>query len=100
VEILKDAAFRLAPFSRSEAEAMLDEIRASALLEGVRGAAPADREALVDALLRVGQLATDFPEIEELDINPFVVYERGQGGAALDMRLVLSAQSDGTGSRS
>ena len=94
VEILKDAAFRVAPFSRAEATAMLDEIRASALLEGVRGEPPADREALVDALLRVGQLVTDFPEIEELDINPFVVYERGQGGAALDMRLVLAAQSD------
>ncbi len=100
VEILKDAAFRLAPFSRAEAEAMLDEIRASALLEGVRGEPPADRGALVDALLRVGQLVMDFPEIEELDINPFVVYERGQGGAALDMRLVLAAQSDGSGSRS
>jgi acetyltransferase len=100
VEILKDAAFRLAPFSRSEAEAMLDEIRASALLEGVRGEPPADRGAIVDALLRIGQLVTDFPEIEELDINPFVVYERGQGGAALDMRLVLAAQSDSSGSRS
>ncbi len=100
VEILKDAAFRLAPFSRAEAEAMLDEIRASPLLEGVRGEPPVDREALVDALLRVGQLATDFPEIEELDINPFMVYERGQGGSALDMRLVLAAQSDGSGSRS
>ena len=100
VEILKDAAFRLAPFSRAEAGAMLNEIRASPLLDGVRGEPPADREAVVDALLRVGQLVTDFPEIEELDINPYVVYERGQGGAALDMRLVLAAQSDVSGSRS
>ncbi len=79
---------------------MLDEIRASALLEGVRGKPPVDRVTLVDALLRVGQLATDFPEIEELDINPFMVYERGQGGSALDMRLVLAAQSEDSGSRS
>ena len=100
VEILKDAAFRLAPFSRIEAAAMLNEIRASALLEGVRGEPPADREALVDALMRVGQLVTDFPEIEELDINPFMVYERGHGGSALDMRLVLAAQSGSSGSRS
>lgn len=91
VEVLKDAAFRLAPFSRAEAEAMLGEIRASALLEGVRGQPPVDREALVDALLRVGQLVMDFPEIDELDINPFIVYEQGQGGMALDMRLVLSS---------
>jgi acetyltransferase len=100
VEILKDAAFRLAPFSRAEAAAMLNEIRASALLDGVRGEPPADREALVEALMRVGQLVTDFPEIEELDINPFMVYERGQGGSALDMRLVLAAHSEESGLRS
>ncbi len=93
VEILKDAAFRLAPFSRDEAMAMLHEIRASALLDGVRGRPPVDREALVEALLRIGQLVTDYPEIDELDINPFVVYEAGQGGLALDMRLVLSSSS-------
>ena len=94
VEILKDAAFRLAPFSRVEASAMLNEIRASALLEGVRGQPPADRESIVDALMRIGQLVMDFPEIEELDINPFMVYEQGQGGSALDMRLVLAARTD------
>lgn len=94
VEILKDAAFRLAPFSRVEAGAMLNEIRASALLEGVRGQPPADRESIVDALMRIGQLVIDFPEIEELDINPFMVYEQGQGGSALDMRLVLAARTD------
>lgn len=94
VEILKDAAFRLAPFSREEAETMLSELRASALLSGVRGQRPVDRDALVEALLRIGQLVLDFPEIEELDINPFVVYEQGQGGIALDMRLILSSQME------
>jgi acetyltransferase len=89
VEALRDAAFRIAPFSRSEAEAMLHEIRASALLDGVRGEPPVDQERLTDVLLRIGQLVLDFPEISELDINPFVVYERWQGGTALDMRLIL-----------
>jgi acetyltransferase len=92
VENLRDAAFRLAPFSRAEAEAMLSELRAAAMLSGVRGRRPADRAALVDALLRVGQLVGDFPEIEELDINPFVVLEKG--GIALDMRLILSSQPE------
>lgn len=91
VETLKDASFRLAPFSRSEAEAMLNEIRAHALLDGVRGQPPVDKQALVDSLLKVGQLVTDFPEITELDINPFVVYGQEQGGIALDMRLVLNS---------
>jgi acetyltransferase len=89
VETLKDVTFRIAPFSRQEAEAMLGEIRARALLDGVRGQPPVDKAALVDALLRVGQLVQDFPEIVELDINPLVVYPKGQGAVAIDVRLVL-----------
>jgi len=89
VEALKDAAFRIAPFSRDGAEQMLTEIRAKALLDGVRGEPPVDKGTLVDALLRIGQLVLDFPEIAELDINPFIVYEEGRGGVALDMRLIL-----------
>lgn len=92
VEILKDATFRVAPFARSEAKQMLEEIRARALLEGVRGRPPADSAAIVDALLRIGQLVTDFPEIVELDINPLMVFEQGQGAVAIDMRLVLSSR--------
>ncbi len=89
VEALKDAAFRIAPFSRDEAAQMLTEIRAKALLDGVRGEPPVDKAILVGALLRIGQLVLDFPEIAELDINPFIVYEEGRGGVALDMRLIL-----------
>ena len=89
VEALKDVAFRVAPFSREEASEMIREIRSYALLEGVRGEPPADEDAIVDALLRVSQLVTDFPEIVELDINPLMVFERGRGAVALDMRLIL-----------
>jgi acetyltransferase len=89
VEALKDVAFRIAPFGRQEAEEMMREIRSYPLLEGVRGEPPADHEAMVDALLRVSQLVTDFPEIVELDINPLMVFDEGHGAMALDMRLVL-----------
>jgi acetyltransferase len=89
VETLKDVTFRLAPFTAKEAEAMLGEIRAHALLDGVRGQPPADKAAIIDALLRVGQLVQDFPEIVELDINPLMVYPQGQGAIAIDMRLIL-----------
>jgi len=92
VETLKDVTFRVAPFSRLEAEAMLNEIRAHALLDGVRGQKPVDKEILIDTILRIGQLVTDFPEIMELDINPFIVYEQDRGGVALDMRLVLRSR--------
>jgi acetyl coenzyme A synthetase (ADP forming)-like protein len=91
VETLKDVSFRVAPFSRAEAHEMITEIRASALLEGVRGESPVDRGALVDALLRIAQLVQDFPMIAELDINPFIVYEEGQGGIAIDMRLIIES---------
>jgi acetyltransferase len=92
VETLRDVTFRVAPFSRLDAEEMLDEIRARALLDGVRGQPPVDKETLIDTILRIGQLVTDFPEVIELDINPFIVYEQGRGGVALDMRLVLQPQ--------
>jgi acetyltransferase len=69
---------------------MLTEIRARAILDGVRGDPPVDKAAIVDCLLRIGQLVQDFPEIVELDINPLMVYPQGQGAIAIDMRLVLS----------
>jgi acetate---CoA ligase (ADP-forming) len=90
VETLKDVTFRVAPFSLLEAEEMLTEIRAHALLEGVRGQPAVDKPAIIDVLLRIGQLVQDFPEIAELDINPLVVYPREQGAIAIDMRLVFT----------
>lgn len=90
VEALKDVTFRIAPFSRDEARAMLTEIRAISLLRGVRGESPADLEAIEDVLLRLSQLVTDFPEIVEMDINPLIVFEQGRGATGVDMRLVLS----------
>jgi acetyltransferase len=90
VETLKDVTFRIAPFAVQSAEKMLSEIRARAILDGVRGEPPVDKEAIIDVLLRIGQLVQDFPEIVELDINPLMVYPRGQGAIAIDMRLVLS----------
>jgi len=91
VEALRDVSFRIAPFSRQEAEEMIREIRSYELLKGVRGERPADIAAIVDCLLRVSQLATDFPEIVELDINPLMVKEAGGGAVAVDMRLVLAS---------
>lgn len=92
VEVLKDVTFRVAPFTRLEAQAMLEEIRSKALLDGVRGKPPIDKEAVVDTLLRMGQLVQEFPEIAEFDINPLIVYPKGQGAIAIDMRLVLSSE--------
>lgn len=96
VETLKDVTFRIAPFSSQEAKQMLSEIRSHALLDGVRGEPPVDKESIIETLLRIGQLVQDFPEIVELDINPLIVYPEGQGAISIDMRLVLSREP-GTG---
>jgi len=97
VETLKDVTFRIAPFSRNEAQEMLNEIRAKALLDGVRGNPAVDKKAIVDTLLRIGQLVTDFPEILEIDINPLTVFAKNQGAIAIDMRLVLAKESENGG---
>lgn len=91
VEVLKDVSFRIAPFDRKEAMTMLQEIRSFGLLQGVRGEPPSDIEAIADTLLRLSQLVTDFPEIVEMDINPLMVFEKGRGAMAVDMRLVLKS---------
>jgi acetyltransferase len=91
-EVLKDVSCHIAPFSPQEAEEMLSSIRAHALLDGVRGQPQADKAAVVDVLLRVGQLVQDFPEIVELDVNPLVVYPQGQGAIVIDMRLVVTKE--------
>ncbi|HAL61803.1 MAG TPA: acyl-CoA synthetase [Chloroflexi bacterium] len=89
VEALRDVTFRIAPVARWEAREMLSEIRGYSLLRGVRGESPADLEAIVDCILRVSQLVTDFPEIVELDINPLIVCEEGKGAVAVDLRMAL-----------
>lgn len=95
VEVLKDVSFRVAPLSRREADAMVHEIRSFPLLGGVRGQPPADLPAVVDALQRVSQLVTDFPEIIELDVNPLVVNPMGGGAIAVDARIILAGERPG-----
>jgi acetyltransferase len=90
VEVLKDVVFRVAPLTRSEADEMVREIRSFPLLAGARGEAPADVQAIVNSVLRVSQMVTDFPQIVELDINPLFAYEDGQGAMAVDARIVIS----------
>ncbi|NLS76796.1 MAG: acetate--CoA ligase [Chloroflexi bacterium] len=91
VEVLKDVTFRIPLISAEEARKMVSEIKTYALLRGVRGQKPSDIDGIVDCVLRVAQLVTDFPEIVEMDINPLLVKEAGAGAISVDMRFVLSA---------
>ncbi|MFF2778149.1 acetate--CoA ligase family protein [Streptomyces sp. NPDC058052] len=89
VEVLNDTAVRVPPFGEREARSMLDELRGRALLDGVRGAPPADVDALVEVVLRVQRMALELDgELAELDINPLMVLPRGQGAVALDALAV------------
>jgi acetyltransferase len=89
VETRRDVGFALTPLSRVEAEGLIDSTYAGRRLHGVRGVPPADREAVVEAVLRIAQLAVDQPEIAELEVNPLRVFEKGKGALALDVRLRL-----------
>ena len=87
VEILKDVSFRIAPISRVMAQEMIREIKTIKLLTGTRGEEPSDIESVVDIMLKVSQLVTDFPEIMEMDINPLFVKKQGNGSVAGDARI-------------
>ncbi|WP_088347568.1 MULTISPECIES: acetate--CoA ligase family protein [Rhodomicrobium] len=91
VEVLKDITFRLAPASTSDAEAMLDGLKASEILHGVRGQPGVKREALTDIIEKVSALVTDFPEIAEVDLNP--IFATPKGATAVDARIVCDFEA-------
>jgi acetyltransferase len=92
VEVLKDIAYRVAPVTPQQANEMLDELRGVKLLAGVRGMSMRDRDAVVDAIVRLSWFAYDFrTNVAELDINPLMVYERGTGARVLDALIVRAS---------
>ena len=91
IEVMKDVTFRMAPLTDIDAHEMIRGVKAYKLLEGARGTTPAQLDQLEDVLLRLSQLVTDFPEIEELDINPLIISEKNGEGIAVDGRIKLKA---------
>jgi len=92
VEVLKDVSFRVVPLSEEDAHEMIRETKTFPLLRGVRGEMEADVEAIEKTLLILSQMATDFPEIIEADINPLVVRQRGEGVVAVDARFTIGGE--------
>ena len=90
VEVFKDVSFRLAPIKELSARNMIESTKAYKLLSGIRGEKPSDIESIIECLQRLSQLVIDFPEIQEIDINPLLVFQQGNGCKAVDGRIVIS----------
>ena len=90
VEGLKDVTFALAPLTLQDAEWMLENTWAGRRLHGFRSLPPADRQAVLKAIMLLGQLSADFPQLAEIEINPLRVFPDSQGTAAVDVRMRLA----------
>jgi acetyltransferase len=90
VEALKDIALRVTPLTADDAPDMVQSIRGLAILQGVRGEKPVAFDKLYETILRISQLAQDFPEIVEMDINPFLLFHEAEKCAAADVRIRAS----------
>ncbi len=87
IEVMKDVTFRIAPLSDVDASEMIKSVKAYKLLEGARGTTPAQMEQIQETLLRLSQLVSDYPFIDELDINPLLISEKTGEGIAVDGRI-------------
>ena len=90
VEILKDVSFRVLPISRFTAKAMIEDTKSAPLLRGVRGTPPYDQKTLVNLMLLVSDMVESYPEIEEMDLNPIILHEKG--ATIVDARIILKGQ--------
>ncbi len=91
-EVLDDVAIRLAPLDMTAADAMLDDLRAARLLQGVRGRLPIDRDALASMLVALGRLGVERPDVLEVDLNPVIA--SATGALAVDALVVLEGPPD------
>jgi acetate---CoA ligase (ADP-forming) len=90
VEILADVALRIPPISATEARRALENLQGAKVFAGVRGAPPADIDALAEMAARLSWLAYDLrDEIAELDLNPVIILPKGQGAFAVDALVVM-----------
>lgn len=89
VEAYRDVSFRLAPVRELGAHNMISQIRGSKILEGFRGQPPSDAKALAECIERTSQLAIELDDVQELDVNPLVAFEKGC--KAVDARIIISS---------
>ncbi len=90
VEVVKDVSFRVLPVSEKWAASMIDEIKASAILDGVRGRPPCDKAAIAKLIEKVSDVIEAYPEIHEMDLNPVIVHEESL--SIVDARIILNVE--------
>lgn len=91
VELFEDVSFRVTPLTKEDAESMIKEVKAYKLLKGYRGRPPGDVKAVIDAILKVSYMVEENPEIEQMDLNPIMVYQKGL--KIVDARIIISEGS-------
>jgi acetyltransferase len=87
VEVMRDVSIRVGPLDGKDPQEMFERLKGAPLLGAFRGAPAADVATAADALLRIQQLVADFPEIAEVEVNPFILAEKGKRSVAVDGRL-------------
>jgi len=87
VEVLKDVSFRVAPLAAEDIDEMVKEIKGYRVLTGIRGEKPKDIDAIKDILARLSEIVIDNPEIQEIDLNPVIVHEKG--ASIVDSRVII-----------
>jgi acetate---CoA ligase (ADP-forming) subunit beta len=88
VEVLKDASFRVAPMTDLDTRQMIREIHSYPILQGVRGQPPSDEDAITSILQATSRMLLENPEIQQIDLNPVMVYAKG--ATVVDARIVLT----------
>ncbi|RLB22099.1 MAG: acyl-CoA synthetase, partial [Deltaproteobacteria bacterium] len=89
--VLKDVSFRVLPISSVSAKKMMEEIRSAPILDGVRGNPPYDKKALRRLLVLCSDLVEAYPDIQEMDLNPIIVYNKGV--RVVDARILLKEEN-------
>ena len=89
VEVIRDVAMRICPIDRGEAGRLIEDTKGARILRGYRNQAPSDLEALKDCLVKVSQLLVEHPEVQNLDINPMLIFDEGQGCLIVDVKIQI-----------
>jgi acetyltransferase len=90
VEIMKDVSFRVLPITRTTARKMIEQTKSFPILNGARGNPPLDQKAIIKLLMLCSEIVEAYPEIEEMDLNPVIVHEKGI--SIVDARVILKSE--------